>query len=241
MSMPFYVAPEQMMKDKADYARKGISRGRSLAAVVCCRGHPHLRREPVQHPAQGVGDLRPHRLRRRRQVQRVRPAAHRRHPPRRPQGLLLQPGGRRRPQPGQRLRPDPGPDLHPRDQADGGGDPGGRAGRPAGRRPALPHPLRRHRGRRDRLPGPGRRRRDRGRPPGRRRFGRAATASCSPPRCRRRCSALAGPDRQLGAEALEVAVLERAAERRAFRRMSDDEVARPSPATERPEPTPEAI
>ncbi|MFK8022482.1 MAG: proteasome subunit alpha, partial [Ilumatobacter sp.] len=23
MSMPFYVAPEQMMKDRADYARKG--------------------------------------------------------------------------------------------------------------------------------------------------------------------------------------------------------------------------
>jgi proteasome alpha subunit len=34
MTMPFYVAPEQAMKDKADYARKGIARGRSLAAVV---------------------------------------------------------------------------------------------------------------------------------------------------------------------------------------------------------------
>src|SRR5437868_12420743 len=33
MSMPFYVAPEQMMKDRADFARKGIARGRSLAAV----------------------------------------------------------------------------------------------------------------------------------------------------------------------------------------------------------------
>ena len=32
MTMPFYVAPEQMMKDRADYARKGIARGRSLAA-----------------------------------------------------------------------------------------------------------------------------------------------------------------------------------------------------------------
>jgi proteasome alpha subunit len=32
--MPFYVAPEQAMKDKADYARKGIARGRSLAAVI---------------------------------------------------------------------------------------------------------------------------------------------------------------------------------------------------------------
>jgi proteasome alpha subunit len=34
MSMPFYVAPEQVMKDRADYARKGIARGRALAAAV---------------------------------------------------------------------------------------------------------------------------------------------------------------------------------------------------------------
>ena len=33
MTMPFYVAPEQAMKDKADYARKGIARGRSLVAL----------------------------------------------------------------------------------------------------------------------------------------------------------------------------------------------------------------
>ena len=30
MSMPFYVSPEQIIKDKADYARKGIARGRSV-------------------------------------------------------------------------------------------------------------------------------------------------------------------------------------------------------------------
>lgn len=33
MNMPFYVAPEQVMKDRADYARKGIARGRSLIAL----------------------------------------------------------------------------------------------------------------------------------------------------------------------------------------------------------------
>jgi len=38
VSMPFYVAPEQVMKDRADYARKGIARGRSLAAVVYDEG-----------------------------------------------------------------------------------------------------------------------------------------------------------------------------------------------------------
>lgn len=31
--MPFYVAPEQMMKDRADFARKGIARGKSLVAL----------------------------------------------------------------------------------------------------------------------------------------------------------------------------------------------------------------
>ena len=33
MNMPFYVAPEQVMKDRADYARKGIARGRALVAI----------------------------------------------------------------------------------------------------------------------------------------------------------------------------------------------------------------
>jgi len=33
MSMPYYVAPEQIMKDRADYARKGIARGRALVAL----------------------------------------------------------------------------------------------------------------------------------------------------------------------------------------------------------------
>jgi proteasome alpha subunit len=33
MTMPFYVSPEQLMKDRADFARKGIARGRSLVVV----------------------------------------------------------------------------------------------------------------------------------------------------------------------------------------------------------------
>lgn len=33
MPLPFYVSPEQMMKDKADYARKGIARGKSMVAL----------------------------------------------------------------------------------------------------------------------------------------------------------------------------------------------------------------
>jgi proteasome alpha subunit len=38
VSMPFYVPPEQMMKDRADYARKGIARGRSLVAFSVSDG-----------------------------------------------------------------------------------------------------------------------------------------------------------------------------------------------------------
>lgn len=33
MSMPFYVPPEQMMKEKADFARKGIARGKAMIAI----------------------------------------------------------------------------------------------------------------------------------------------------------------------------------------------------------------
>ena len=38
MSMPYYVAPEQAMKDRADFARKGIARGRALVALRFERG-----------------------------------------------------------------------------------------------------------------------------------------------------------------------------------------------------------
>jgi proteasome alpha subunit len=38
MSMPYYVAPEQLMKDRADYARKGIARGRSVIVLQFCDG-----------------------------------------------------------------------------------------------------------------------------------------------------------------------------------------------------------
>lgn len=38
MSMPYYVSPEQLIKDKADFARKGISRGRSVVVLSCTDG-----------------------------------------------------------------------------------------------------------------------------------------------------------------------------------------------------------
>lgn len=33
MSLPFYVSPEQLMQDKAEYARKGIGRGKSIVVL----------------------------------------------------------------------------------------------------------------------------------------------------------------------------------------------------------------
>src|SRR5271165_3021120 len=36
--MPFYVSPEQQMRDKADYARKGIARGRSCVVLQYAGG-----------------------------------------------------------------------------------------------------------------------------------------------------------------------------------------------------------
>ena len=38
MPLPYYVSPEQIMKDKAEYARKGISRGRSVAVLTYADG-----------------------------------------------------------------------------------------------------------------------------------------------------------------------------------------------------------
>jgi proteasome alpha subunit len=38
VTMPFYVSPEQLMKDRADYARKGIARGRSVVVVQYADG-----------------------------------------------------------------------------------------------------------------------------------------------------------------------------------------------------------
>lgn len=38
MSIPFYVSPEQIIKDKADYARKGIARGRSVLVLQYAGG-----------------------------------------------------------------------------------------------------------------------------------------------------------------------------------------------------------
>ena len=46
MPMPLYVSPEQQMKDKADYARKGIARGKSVIAFEYADGIAFIAENP---------------------------------------------------------------------------------------------------------------------------------------------------------------------------------------------------
>jgi proteasome alpha subunit len=48
VSTPFYVSPEQLMKDRADYARKGIARGRPLVVVQYVDGILFVAENPSQ-------------------------------------------------------------------------------------------------------------------------------------------------------------------------------------------------
>jgi proteasome alpha subunit len=47
--MPFYVAPEQMMKDRSDYARKGIARGKPVVAMEYADGILFIADNPSTH------------------------------------------------------------------------------------------------------------------------------------------------------------------------------------------------
>jgi proteasome alpha subunit len=49
MSMPIYVSPEQWTKDKADYARKGIARGRPLVVLEYTHGIVLVTENPSSH------------------------------------------------------------------------------------------------------------------------------------------------------------------------------------------------
>jgi proteasome alpha subunit len=48
VSAQFYVSPEQLMKDRADYARKGIARGRSVVVVAYVDGIVLVAENPSQ-------------------------------------------------------------------------------------------------------------------------------------------------------------------------------------------------
>ena len=48
MTMPFYVSPQQVMADRAEYARKGISRGRSIVAMEVAEGVLFVAENPME-------------------------------------------------------------------------------------------------------------------------------------------------------------------------------------------------
>ncbi|MGH9281319.1 MAG: proteasome subunit alpha, partial [Acidimicrobiales bacterium] len=58
MSMPFYVSPEQLMKDRADFARKGIAKGRSAIALQYADGILFVaeNRSPALHKVAEIYD-----------------------------------------------------------------------------------------------------------------------------------------------------------------------------------------
>ena len=223
MSMPFYVAPEQVMKDRADYARKGIARGRGLVAVALRRRHrcssPRTRRTRCARsarsttaspspasasttsstscasPACAHADLKGYQYSR--DDVDARSLANQ-------YAQIL----------GQVFTHEMKPMEVEILVAEVGDD--------RRRRPAVPHPLRRHRHGRARLQRARRRRRGHRRPARRvvrrRRSTLAAAVTAG-------IAALAGPDRTLGADDLEVAVLARSNGRRCFRRLTDADVA----------------
>lgn len=49
MAMPFYVAPEQLMKDRSDYAQKGIARGKPVVALEYSDGVLFIADNPSTH------------------------------------------------------------------------------------------------------------------------------------------------------------------------------------------------
>ena len=56
MSMPFYVSPEQMMQDRAEFARKGIARGKSIVTLECVEG-TLLMAENVSSSLSKIGEI----------------------------------------------------------------------------------------------------------------------------------------------------------------------------------------
>src|SRR3954454_5896107 len=46
MTLPYYASPEQLMRDRSEYARKGISRGRSVAVLTYVDGVVFIAENP---------------------------------------------------------------------------------------------------------------------------------------------------------------------------------------------------
>ena len=220
MSMPFYVAPEQVMKDRAEYAQKGIARGRSLVATTYDVGIAMVAENPSRslHKISeiydriafgGVGKYNEYDQLR---VAGVRHAdtkgfAFSREDvdARSLANLYAQYLGQR---------------LHPRDEAARGGDPRGRARR-ARRTSCTTSPTTGSSATRSTTPSSAATPRpwpSESAEPG-------SPIGTWPAAIKAATAALAGPDRTLGAGDLEVATLSRGNGRRTFRRVEEEELA----------------
>ena len=92
MSFMPYVSPDQLMKDRSEYAHKGIARGRSVAGLEFADGLLFIAENPSA-TLHKISEIRSDRVRGRREVQRVRGPADRRHPAGGPPRLLLRSRG----------------------------------------------------------------------------------------------------------------------------------------------------
>ena len=227
MNMPFYVAPEQVMKDRADYARKGIARGRALVAVRYADGIAIVA-ENTSETLRKVSEI----------YDRIAFAGVGKY---NEFDQLRVAGVRAADLKGFQYSRD---DVDARSLANQYAQILGQifthemkpmeveilvaeVGAAARRRPDVPHPLRRHGLRPAR---PHRARRRCRRHLGAHRASRSPTASTLGAAVRAGAAALAGPDRTLPADDLEVALLARGNGRRCFRRLHRRADRRPATA-----------
>ena len=145
MPLPYYVSPEQMMKDKAEYARKGISRGKAIVTIEYRDGVLLVAENPstLLHKISeiydriafaGVGKYN--------EFENMRVAGVRHADVK---GYSYSRGRRQRQVARQRLLAGPRQHLHPGHQAVRDRGAGGRGGRRQRHQERdLPHPLRRH-------------------------------------------------------------------------------------------------
>ena len=205
MSNYFYVAPEQLIKDRAEFAQKGIARGRSIVAAIYDVGVVMVAENPSASLYKiseiydriafaGVGKYN--------EFDRLREAGH---PLGRRHRLHLLARRRRRARARQLLRPAPGRHVHRRPEAPRGRDPRGPTGQQDPSDEAVPHRLRGDHLRRAATsrcsaatPRPSRG----ASPPPR------TPSSRSPTTLKNAVRALAGPDRTIEVGDLEVGILE---------------------------------
>ena len=224
MSVPFYVPPEQMIKDKADYARKNIAKGRDLVACSAAEGIVIVAENQFRTLYKiseiydriafgGVGKYN--------EFENLRVLGVRQADLKGYQFSREDVGARAL---ANAYGADARAGVHPRDEALRGGDPARRGRHHPGRGQAVPHHLRRH--------GHGRRGLHRARRAAPRRSpkalgtrfqqGMGADAAIRLVRG----AAGRGPEGTLGPDQLEVAILDRARARRAFRRIEGAELER---------------